>query len=97
MRLNIDKLWIGIVLGTVVPVITFFIIYLFAIPSQSNVPFTEVMATKGFFTQLISMAVLPNVGVFFIFIWTNKLMAAKGVLASTIILAVFVFAFKIFG
>ena len=97
MLQKIDKLWIGLVLGTVVPSLTFLIIYLITIPSQSNVPFSEVMATKGFFTQLISMSVLPNVAVFFIFIWTNKLLAARGVLAATIVLAILVFAYRIFG
>jgi hypothetical protein len=97
MQLKIDKQWIGFVLGIIVPAITFFGIYLFAFPSQSLISFYEMITTKGFFTQLLSLAVIPNVLVFFIFIWTNKLIGARGVLAATIIIAILVFALKIFG
>jgi hypothetical protein len=97
MQLKIDKQWIGLVLGIIVPTLTFFGIYLFAFPSQSLVSFWEMILTKGFFSQLLSLAVIPNIIVFFIFIWTNKLSAARGVLAATIVIAILVFGFKIFG
>ena len=97
MQLKIDKQWIGLVLGLIVPMVTFFGIYLFAFPSQSLISFYEMVMTKGFFTQLLSLAVIPNVAVFFLFIWTNKLSGARGVLAATIVIAILVFALKIFG
>jgi len=97
MQLKIDKQWIGLVLGMVVPMLTFFGIYQFGYPSQSMVSFYAMITAKAFFTQILSLAVIPNVAVFFIFIWTNKLNAARGVLAATIIIAILVFALKIFG
>ena len=97
MLLKIDKQWIGLVLGIIVPALTFFGIYLFVYPSQSLVSFWMIITAKGFFSQMLSLAVIPNVGVFFLFIWTDKLSAARGVLTSTIVIAILVFALKIFG
>ncbi|MBI5539283.1 MAG: hypothetical protein HY951_04440 [Bacteroidia bacterium] len=61
------------------------------------ISFYEMILARGFFSQILSLAVIPNVAVFFIFIWTNKLSAAKGVLAATIVMALVVFGLKIFG
>jgi hypothetical protein len=97
MLQKIDKLWIGLTLGLIVPAITFFMIYLFAYPKHSFVTYYEMIAAKKFLSQILSLAVIPNIGVFFLFIWANRLSAAKGVLAATFIVAFFVFGFKIFG
>ena len=97
MLQKIDKQWIGLALGLIVPAITFFLIYLFAYPKHSLVSYYEMITAKRFFSQILSLAVIPNVGVFFLFIWANRLKAAWGVLAATIILALFVFGIKIFG
>jgi len=97
MQLKIDRQWIGLVLGIVVPSITFFGIYLFGYPGKNLISFYELITARGFFPQILSLAVIPNVAVFFIFIWTDKLSAARGVLAATFIMAILVFALKIFG
>jgi hypothetical protein len=97
MQLKIDRQWIGLVLGLIVPAITFFMIYLFAYPKHSLVSYYAMITAKNFFTQILSLAVIPNVMVFFVFIWTNKLLAARGVLGATILMAILVFALKIFG
>jgi hypothetical protein len=97
MLQKIDKQWIGLALGLIVPAITFFFIYLFAYPKHSLISYYEMIAAKKFLSQILSLAVIPNIAVFFLFIWLNRLSAAKGVLAATIIVAFFVFGFKIFG
>jgi hypothetical protein len=97
MLQKIDKQWIGLTLGIIAPAITFFFIYLFAYPKHSFVSYYEMISAKKFFSQILSLAVVPNVGIFFLFIWGNRLSAAKGVLAATILLALVVFGFKIFG
>lgn len=97
MLQRIDKQWIGLVIGLIIPAITFFLIYIFAFPKHSLVSYYEMIMAKQFFSQILSLAVIPNAGAFFLFIWANKLNAAKGVLAATILLALVVFGFKIFG
>lgn len=97
MLQKIDKLWIGLTLGLVIPAITFFLIYLFAYPKNSFVTYYEMITAKKFLSQILSLAVIPNIATFFLFIWGDRLKAAKGVLAATFIVAFFVFGFKIFG
>jgi hypothetical protein len=96
MLQKIDKQWIGLILGIIVPAITFFGIYFFGFPHKNLISFYEMILAKGFSSQILSLAVIPNVVLFFIFIWTDKLSAAKGVLAATIIMALLVFGLKIF-
>lgn len=97
MLQKIDKQWIGLVLGLILPAITFFLIYFFAYPKHSLISYYEMITAKRFFSQILSLAVIPHAGVFFLFIWLNKLSAAKGTLAATIIMALVVFGFKIFS
>lgn len=97
MRLKIDNLWIGLLLGVIVPMITFYLIYLLGFPSVGLITISEFIAVSELFTRVLSLAVIPNVAIFFLFIWTNKLSSARGVLAATMIYAVVVFAIKIFG
>ncbi|NVO10816.1 MAG: hypothetical protein HXX16_12690 [Bacteroidales bacterium] len=97
MLQKIDKQWIGFVLGMIVPIIAFFGIYFFGFKYKSLISFYEMILARGFFSQILSLAVIPNVAVFFIFIWLNKLSAAKGVLAATIVMALLVFGLKIFA
>lgn len=96
-QLNIDKQWIGFVLGMIVPIITFFGIFYFGFPYKSLISFYEMILARGFFSQILSLAVIPDAVVFFLFIWRNKLDAAKGVLGATIVMALIVFGLKIFG
>jgi hypothetical protein len=97
MLQKIDKQWIGLILGLIAPSITFFSIYLFAYHRGSFNTYYEMITAKKFLSQILSLSVLPNVGVFFIFIWLNKMNAAKGVLAATILVALAVFGIKIFS
>lgn len=97
MLQKIDKQWIGLALGLIIPIITFFLIYLIVYPKHSLITYYEMITAKKFFSQILSLAVIPNIGLFFLFIWTNRLSAARGVLAATIILALIVFGVKIFG
>jgi hypothetical protein len=55
------------------------------------------ITAKHLFSKVLSLAVIPSAGVFFLFIWGNRLNAAKGVLTATFILALVVFGIKIFG
>lgn len=97
MRLKIDNQWFGILLGLIVPVITFYVLYAFAYPNLKLITFADLFATKSLFSRVLSLAVIPNIAVFFLFIWRNKLSAARGVLAATMIYALVVFGIKLFG
>ena len=53
------------------------------------------MFVSNIFTPLLSLSVVVNLGLFFIFINKNFYYAARGVIFSTIIYAIIVFALKL--
>ncbi|RPH34525.1 MAG: hypothetical protein EHM93_00385 [Bacteroidales bacterium] len=97
MLQKIDKFWIGLVLGLIVPTITLLVFYFVAYSKNSNITYYEMIMVKSLFSKVLSLAVIPSAGVFFLFVWANRLNAAKGVLTATFIIALFVFGIKIFG
>ena len=97
MLQKIDKFWVGLTLGLVVPTITLLLFYYFGYSKHSNLTYYEMITAKNLFSKILSLAVIPSAGVFFLFIWGNRLNAAKGVLTATFILALVVFSIKIFG
>jgi hypothetical protein len=96
MRLKIDNLWIGLLIGALAPVLTFYLIYILGFPSL-GITLSEFIALSELLTRVLSLAIIPNVAIFFLFIWINKLSSARGVLVATMFYAAVVFAVKIFG
>ncbi len=89
-----DNLWTGLILGILLPIITIFVIWLF------NSEGSLVNYLKGFyrlnsFTGLISLSAIPNLLLFFVFIWTNKYRSARGVIFATLVVALIMLMFKV--
>lgn len=97
MLQKIDKFWVGLILGLIIPAIALMLFYYFGYSKNTNLTYYEMITAKDLFSKILSLAVIPSAGVFFLFIWANRLNAAKGVLAATFILALIVFGLKIFG
>lgn len=67
--------------------LTLVVIY-FALYSGSNFfAFLEISWIQGGLSRILSLSMLPNLGLFFAFIWSDKLKSAQGVLGITIVLA----------
>ncbi len=87
----------GFISGLFLPVITGFIIYLFA-PGQLSInAYVARIIETNVLTHSISICVFTNIIIFLIFNRFDMLRAVKGVLAVTIIWAVIVFGIKILG
>lgn len=84
---KINKQWHGYLLGVVLPITTLILMYFILASDFDFLGFLKYLAYKGDLSRALSLSVLPNLGLFFIFIWTNRMKAAQGVLGSTIILA----------
>lgn len=86
---------IGFIVGFIIPIISYFLILKFVYPfefadkSLHNI-WLHLMAPK-----IISIASLPNLGVFFLFVHTNRMKSARGVLAATIVYALAVMIMKL--
>jgi hypothetical protein len=96
MNQKANSLTLGLILGLVGPLLTLFIIYLI---TTDDIPIRSYINQLIFFkiyTHIISLSAIPNLLIFFIFIWLNKLKSARGVLFATIILALTVLGLRLF-
>lgn len=85
----------GFVSGIILPVISFFIFYLIR---YGGVPMTEFLKYtyfRGILSSLLSLNILPNLIVFYLFIRKDYLLSARGVLLATFLLAGLVLIIKL--
>lgn len=75
----------GLVPGLVLPVVTFILIGI--IGHGDLVDFVRRLSQIDRIASVISLSVIPNLLLFFIYIWTSRMVAARGVLLSTFIFA----------
>ncbi len=98
MNCKCNKLIIGIIIGLILPIITAGVLYLSLF--KGKIEFMEflfrLMEVDGM-GKLISISVLSNMIVFLIAVNTERLLAARGILTSTVIYGLVVFAFKFLG
>ena len=82
-----NKPIISFIGGLLLPVLTFVGIYLALYNGKNFLDFVEITWLQRNMSRVLSLSMLPNLGLFFAFIWTNKLKSAQGVLGTTIVLA----------
>lgn len=96
MTSKINNIWLGLVLGLIVPWIVMLIYYRINYYYLSANDFLyKTVFMERVFVPLLSLCVLGNLLAFFLFIWTDKLLSARGVLFATILYAIAVFAIKL--
>lgn len=88
-NIRYDNRLLGLVLGIIVPVITIILFYLYQNPQNYKLFYNQIM-TINILSRLVSLCVLPNLLVFFIFIWTNRYKSAYGIIGATFIYALLV-------
>ena len=95
MLKRIDNTWLGAAIGFIAPFISFFLIIKYVYPFEFQDSSLQNLWIYVIAPKVISLAALPNLGFFFLFIYTNKLKSARGVLGATIVLTVAVFILKL--
>ena len=90
-----DKLIIGFVAGLVLPFLVGLIIYFFSAGVMNIIKYLEHLNRSNIITHSISLCVFPNILIFLIFSKLDMLNATRGVLAVTIVWALFMFALKL--
>ncbi len=88
MRRRANKIWIGLVLGIVLPFFVMFIFYLSTYSFLTVPDFLRRMAFAAIFFKLLSLCAVINLGVFFLFYKTRNDRAARGVIMATLLFAV---------
>lgn len=87
---KIDQMWVGWVIGTLIPLIIFLITYQVKYSDIDLVVFVESMWRMRIFLKLLSICVFPNLGFFLLFYRLKYDLAARGVIMAT-----FMFAFLV--
>jgi hypothetical protein len=77
----------GLLLGLLLPLITVVIVFLVSDKSDSLRDFVNRFIQKEILTHLISLCVLPNLALFFLFLQKNYFQTVKGILGATFIWA----------
>lgn len=78
---------IGLALGLLAPVLGFLIIWQAGFRGFSLGEYLEFLTSWKKLSSVISLSAIPNLLLFFIFIWLNYLYSARGVLAATLVFA----------
>ncbi len=92
MKINWNSQGLGLAGGLIVPVIVLFLVFFIKFEDYTIKQYFNFLFRMQVLTNVLSLCVIPNLALFFIFIWMNKMMSARGVLLAT-----FIFAFIIFG
>jgi hypothetical protein len=80
----------GLIAGLLIPLLALVIFYLVSSPGSTLPEFMEIIVSRKKLSSLISLSVVPDLLVFFIFIWLDYLYSARGVLAAVFLLALIV-------
>lgn len=94
MKSKVNNVFLGVVLGLIVPIITVFFAYKIRFNQYELQDFFVLMVQKKILSSLLSICVIPNLLVFMVFIWLNYLYSARGVLLSTFIVGFIIVCVK---
>ena len=86
--MTIDKTWAGFVVGLVMPVITTLLFFKFAYHGQLPLfDFLAQMMTIGGMGMFLAVCCLPNLALFTVLAYTDRLKISRGLFLATLIYA----------
>ncbi len=92
-----NSIYIGVLIGVLSVFLSFIVFYLIRF---NNISLTDYFGTlfhnKGILSPLLSLAGIPNLVFFYLFINKNKYKTARGIILATFILVLAVVLVKIF-
>lgn len=94
-KVKYDSILIGTLCGLVTPMIGFLGYYFIRYSGMYFPAFIRYLYEGGTFLPILSLCTVPNLLIFFIFIWTNRDKSARGVLLATILYASYVCIMKL--
>jgi hypothetical protein len=89
-----DSVWLGALLGMLVPIVLFMSYYLIRYHGMYFPAYIRYLTAGENFIPIVSLCVTPNLLTFFTFIWTKRDKSSKGVLGATIVYALYVCIMK---
>lgn len=80
-----DSIITGLVPGLILPMIFLAVIIAVRMNENSFFEYLDSLYRLNVLSKVISICLIPNLLLFFIFIWTNRLRSARGVILSMFI------------
>ena len=93
---RLNSIPFGLLAGMLVPLLALVVFYFISSSDKSFPEFLEFIVSRKKLSSLISLSLVPDLLVFFIFIWLNYLYSARGVLAAVFLFALVVVLTKFF-
>jgi len=93
---NLNRMYYGFISGLIIPVLFMLIILFVRKDEKTLIDFFDAFYQTGILPKLISICLIPNLLLFFIFIWTNHYKAARGVILSMFFAGLVIGLLKIF-
>lgn len=90
---RMDSMAFGLISGLALPVATLIVIWLVRYDMGLG-DFLSSFQRIGALSKLVSLSVIPNLLLFFLFIWTNRTFSARGVIFATLVLALVMLVLK---
>ncbi len=88
-----DSLQTGLILGILLPFVAILIAWI--VNSEASLmDYLKGFRQMNSLSGLISLSAIPNLLLFFVFIWTNKIKSGRGVIFATLIVAFIMLLFK---
>ena len=90
-----DKLYIGLITGIAVPVIAFYTYYRLKFAGIGFFDFVWSVHQYQLLFKIMSLCVLSNLPVFYLFMYFKKMLNARGVVMACVIFALLVLVYRI--
>ena len=90
----INNFPLGLILGLIIPFLTLIFINAEANKHLSMIEFLSRLQQNSSLSALFSLCAIPNLGLFFLFIWKNNYKTVKGIMTATVLMVILVYALK---
>ncbi len=91
-----NSIWTGTTIGLIVPFVVVFIFFKLKFPHVTIEYIIDYSIQMRALPKIISLCVIPNLGIFFLFMKVNYLFSARGIILATFIMTLFVLVLKMF-
>jgi len=92
-----DTIWLGLIPAMIVPVLLGFGYYMYLFGWKSFSELYVVTMNKSMLSPVLSLGCVLNLGLFFLFMKLDKILASRGVIAATFIYAAIIIYLKTFA
>jgi len=85
---------LGLALGIIIPILTLIFINIEANRYLTFSEFLSRFQQSSSLSALLSLCAIPNLGLFFLFMWKNNYKTLKGVMTATVLMVIIVYVLK---